>query len=236
MPPPRHFRLTYSGVFGSAASPVEEWSMGVSLIATPGSTYDRTQLGLHVNELYPLWATHFASIVTSQAVLTRARLSLIDANGKTERDAGGAYLHADKAGSTPGTGTGPIPLSVSLAMSLHSDMAGAIGRGRFFLPTPTLALDSNGRFQVAAQTQRANALKAFVDALNTYADGTGEFPAGAGFVGRVCVASGGSAVSATPPALYPVTRVSVGRVPDTQRRRRGDLLEERVEVAVAASA
>lgn len=234
MPAPRHFRLTFTGVFGAAAAPVEEWSMGVSLIAVPDGTYSQEGLKSAVGALGPLWGSHVASYASTQARHTNTTLALVGVDGKYERNAAGAYQRAELATDVAGVSTTLVPLQIALAVSLHSNYDGPTGRGRFYVPTPGIAVQADGTYADTTAANAASAMKGFVDAINAaVAGGGGTWGAPDSPIGRVCVASGGSIVKGLAPALHPVTRVSVGEVPDTQRRRRSDLLELRKFASVA---
>lgn len=232
MPAPRHFRITYSGVFGTPASPIEEWSMGLSAIAIPTGDYPLSYIQGAANAVAPLWGTHLGSIVSGITSLTRTRVSLIGPDGKTERTPEGAYAHADNMTTFGGAGSTILPLQTAAVVSLESAFEGPTGRGRFYLPGPSGTVGNDGLWAAATQTAQLNAAEAFVNAINAALEGESWGINDPNF-GRLCVASGGSALQGLSPALRPVTRVGVGRVPDTQRRRRGDLLEQKVFRAVA---
>lgn len=227
MPAPRHFRLTYSGVFGSIASPAEEWSMGLSLIAVPDGTYTVEGLQAAANALQPHWSTHIGAAVSGACFLTRTRMSLIGPDGKTERTAAGQYLHADNMTTYGGMSSHTIPTQIAGVVSLESAYDGPTGRGRFYVPVPAGTVDGSGLWDTTSQAAWRDRAKAFVDAINATVQGQA-WGAPDSAYGRVCVASGGSAVKGLAPALHPVERVGYGRVPDTQRRRRNDLLEQKV--------
>lgn len=221
MPAPAHLRLTFSGVFGSVASPTEEWSINFSAAKGGGADITLSQLAPLATSLRTAWQTHMPPRTATGTILTRVRVAGIGANGLVQRDASGAYLQGDDVVGGQGSGVSSMPLQIALAVTLHSEAGGPTGRGRVYLPAPvTGALGADGRLSTTVRDGYNTSLKAFLDACNVSLNGTS---AGA----RIVVASGGSVTKGIPPALRPVTRISVGRVLDTQRRRRGKLPEER---------
>jgi len=119
-----------------------------------------------------------------------------------------------------------VPLQNTVVVTLHTAAAGPTGKGRFYIPTPVVGtLGQDGRMSTGARDAITTAAVGFIQAVNTAAN---LMDANS----KVVVASGGSITKGIPAALRTVTGVSVGRVVDTQRRRRADQLEERVRVAV----
>jgi len=119
----------------------------------------------------------------------------------------------------PGAGTlGPPTNQVTLCVSTTTAFTrGPAHRGRWYMPLPAMQpMEADGLLQAAQALDVANAAQVFVEAL---ADepGIDAFPSGGM---RVCVMSkvGSGATNL-------VTGVEVGRVLDTQRRRRNSLLE-----------
>lgn len=226
MPAPQHYRVTWSGVFGTLALPVEEWSMGLSLGPVDGSPFlTRADLEADLNAFSDAWVELQAG-VGNNCHLTETTLALVDATGHTPREASGAFIQAKGLGTAlSGTGTSGMPLQVALVISQHSLTAGATGRGRFYLPSPVPGtVASDGRMSVATRDAHLLRATAFCNAVQNLAVTNG--------YGTLVVASSGSASQGIAPGLRPVINVSVGRVLDTQRRRRGDLEEERLLAAV----
>lgn len=226
MPPPSHYRLQYSGVLGSVAVPLEEWSVNLSL-GTPGDPFmTQPNLKTLAEQLAPHWGTHVAPKLAANAVMTRCRVASVNGFGLTPRDVSGAYIQGDAPASTPGVSTPTLPFQVSLAISLHSDASGPTGRGRFYLPSPVLGPITDGLFSAANRDGIMANMKAFLDAIN------GTLAAGA-YGLSVVIASGGSPTKGLQPALHPVRQISVGRRPDIQRRRAGSLPESRTYSSLA---
>lgn len=105
-----------------------------------------------------------------------------------------------------------LPYEVSCAVTLHSNKRGPRGRGRLYLPPfATSAMDPLGVFQTGTVTTMGAAIGDLIEAVqgSTY-----------GYDALV--------VSMREKVLNSVTSVSVGKVPDSQRRRRRNQDEARV--------
>jgi hypothetical protein len=226
MPPPLHTRVTFSGTFGAVSSPVEVWQFNLNFGTE--RTHDQVQPTLeNYSDLRAAWVTHIAPVMTSDIHLTRVRHALVGDDGRVRRDSAGGYIQTDTNGDWSGTvaTTAAIrmPLQTSLVVSLQSAKAGAVGKGRFFLPWPATTLDADYRIGSALAAQYSQRFRDFVDDCVSAV----HYP--------LVVASGGSALTGDPAGLYPVTSVRVGRVPDTMRSRRSHLLEGYASVALNQS-
>lgn len=214
MPLPPFDMLTFSGVFGAAASPFEDWSWTVKLEGgTPNTVNNEAAWAFAARERY---ATHLAPLFGSEIVLMRTRFSRHAAGGLVERNADGGYVQGDDDTQVPGTATSFVryPLQTACVVSLVTPRAGASGKGRCFLPFTSHALSSDYRLTTTNQGAIAAQFKAFLDSI------------AAGFTTRPVVASSKGFRS-------PVTAIRVGRTLDTQRSRRTDLLEGYDERALA---
>jgi hypothetical protein len=151
-------------------------------------------------------------------------VSRIGENGRTQKDASGAYQHADaNQVSQPGAVTGaPYPPQVTLAVSWGTALQDLCGRGRVFLPMPAIALEADLRISDAQALGLANRGRSFLNAIRAITE-----PAG---MGVPVIASQGSAARAIPAANRIITTVSAGRTFDTMRSRRSSLDEARVSV------
>lgn len=110
-----------------------------------------------------------------------------------------------------GTGAGGIPNQVSIVATLLTGAPGRSRRGRIYLPVNNGAgFTANGRLTVANTVILADAVAAWFGAINSVASGR--------YV---------KVFSPTTGTANTVTQVSVGDVADTQRSRRGDLVESR---------
>jgi hypothetical protein len=123
------------------------------------------------------------------------------------------------AGSVAGA---PPPNQICMAVSLTTGRdRGYAHRGRFYLPLPVHSLGTDGLVLSADAQNVANQAKIFLEALSDTPGIDGlQSP-------NVVVMS-----SANTGATYKITGVEVGRVLDTQRRRRAELKESYVSAVV----
>jgi hypothetical protein len=211
---PARNRYTFSGIFGTVAAPVEIWS--ISLSTGPEVFADKAGREARALAAKNVWSTKVNPHMRTTTILTRVRVAQLLEGNKGSTDANGAYNQGDWVGSQVG-GTASatqVPLQTAMAVSLHSARAGATGKGRFFLPWPAFAIESDFRLAVASQTTLNTAMKDFLDGLNALV-------VAPGVQDDIVVASSKGYVSR-------VIQVSVGRVPDTMRSRRSALLEQPV--------
>lgn len=120
----------------------------------------------------------------------------------------------------PGVGTSvPLPHEVAVCVSIKTVGVGRRRRGRFYLPPPDNSrLTVHGRWVPAFQSGLVTALEDYLDAHTN---------------GVHTISS--SILSKADQLLRPVVEVSVGDVPDSQRRRRDALQEVRVKAQVTPS-
>lgn len=176
------------------------------------------------NDLEIFWAN---ANVSNRAFLRGVKFALIGSDGKYT-DA----PHERPIGGVTGTaGTGNVVQhgnQVAVAVTLHS--TGDLGRvkGRFYLPMPSVALGTDGRMTEANRDTIETAAQTFVNNINN--------EPGIDLLNlRVVIASSGrhndNGTVKFPPKNWTVNAVSVGRVLDTQRRRRNKLNELRGTVS-----
>lgn len=140
----------------------------------------------------------------------------------------GKYLDATTnvytyAAPNAGTAVTNFPNQVSAVVSTTTGLArGRAHIGRWFLPGIACAVDAaTGLLTVAQVTTFANASAAFIGALNDTAVVLGVDQLRAAVMSNL-----GAGVD------HDITGVRVGRVPDTQRRRRNKIVEAPVAAAV----
>lgn len=198
-----HYRLTAKG-----SLPGESFNFGLHVSGSAGDAGGAA--AAFATALTAMWTDatdglqgHYANEVSID-VAHAAELS--DLTGR-QVDA------ADVDTALPGTsGAEMLPHEVAVAVSTRGAAANRKDRGRFYLPPPIVSDVTNGRFGGAVTTRFANAAAILINSLQ-----------GAAF---------------TPVILHPdhtdtaITSVSVGDVPDVQRRRRNKLIEVRDIVGV----
>lgn len=121
---------------------------------------------------------------------------------------------ADVAVNLPGTSAeDSLPPQCAVVVSLRTELANRAGRGRFYLPAPAVNAVTAGRFTAAIQQNFVNAMTRMFAAL----DGGGITPV---------------LFSRTTFQNTTITSFNIGDVFDTQRRRRNQLVEQRISGTV----
>lgn len=211
----QHVRVAFNGTIGLT----ERWSTGFSLTVRPNVGVGLVEVVLGLNEiaegvrslLGPLWGTGgfaglFGAVVRLESTTTR----LIDEDGRTL--ANGEYVGA----ALVGTGTVDHPPQTCMVASLRTLLPGPRGRGRMYWPATGAPMAGDGvHIDAAPVTSLLTGVRNLISQVNGL-----EPPDG--WIGthevRVMSAAGDGASSL-------VTRVEVGNVFDTQRRRTEDLAE-----------
>lgn len=225
MPKPAHLRITWSGVYGTAAAPLEQWSFSLS---TGGSLTGLSEAGAdaYAESMKDLWDAWVKGRQNADVVLTKVRAASIDA-GDAEHPGGLQFRNADGsfdgygkwdgelAGTHPG-GT-KYPTQCCVVVSLITARAGASGKGRLFLPVPAMALGADHRLSAADASSIRDDFKQLINAYNDLAS---DEPI---------------AVVSTKGHVSEVTGVRVGRVIDTHRSRRTDMREDYLTTTLDAA-
>jgi len=212
---PLAHRTTKVTIFGTSMQGTEEWSTGFHLGGQSADVEPPTEAGAAV--IAAAWKTFWqtnAVSVSSKWQFTGVKLATLDLDGTAY---GNEQVYHYEA--TPASGAGVIhwPAQVALVATLLSDVPrGLASKGRMYLPGIASSLTDAGKLSNTTVSAVATNLKAFFDDINT----NFELP------GVATIASRGS----KPPLIGdPVTRtvqsIRIGDVPDTQRRRRNQLVE-----------
>lgn len=123
-----------------------------------------------------------------------------------------------------GGSSGRVPNQISLVVTLLTNVSrGPASKGRFYLPMPNLPMDNEEGLYLQANVDQVR------DVTKTFLESIADVP-GADFVGSAEPAVMSRKDGA--PASREVKQVSVGRAPDTQRRRRRNLKENYRNTAV----
>lgn len=141
--------------------------------------------------------------------------------GSSNVEATAAQWYMWPVASRPKGGAGTsLPYEVSMCVTLLTDTRGARGRGRFYLPPlGTAAMGAKGRYSSMIPGMIAQDIDAFFEAMRT------AHPALRPVV-----------VSQAAGQLHQITSISVGDVPDSQRRRRNAQSETRAQSGLTAYA
>lgn len=160
--------------------------------------------------------------VSSQAELQWAKLYPIGADGRAipaPPYATGTPCELNWTSSIPvgGSSAQQLPLQISGVISHRTAQIGRPGRGRMYVPALTVdAVNHDSTFKTTWQTTAANVQCNTLEALQIDAG------IGGGFWTYPIVTGGNWTKYAI------INQVSVGNIPDTQRRRRRALVETRV--------
>lgn len=202
-----HLYLQWGGKLPGA----EQWSCGLrfSPVATgPWPPEDAAGLIAAAATAVQTYHTSANTQIHSTCKLSFVKLNAIDADGTYSLDTTNQVVLADIAGA--GASAQP-PNQIALAITAETGFSrGPAHRGRFYLPMPAIAVAADGMVAAATITAIKGTSTTFLTALNAISTKY-----------KVAVHSR----KAGAPAQRLVTSFSVGRVLDTQRRRRRSLVE-----------
>lgn len=208
-----YLRVVWNGTIGTA----EEFSVGASyVIDSPWVDWSQEDAEEVVDALLaiPVPATLLACFGANTRV-TGIRFEGHEDNGKISGAAMGTY--AEPQGGTAIRATHPP--QTALVLSMKSSTPGQSGRGRLYWPAMGCELDSDFRLYNPSPLAIAEAFATYLQTVSeAIQNNAGVFPWTAV---RLAVASPSKGTQA------PVSRLEVGDVLDTQRRRRSGLVEVR---------
>lgn len=222
MPVPRHVRISFRGRLNNTP---EIWSHSHNLNRPAAAVgFDLTHINL--DDLAAAWTTMAATCLDSFVHLTDVRVYAIGTNGRMEGNP--HYREYATADEPKGGGSGQaFPPQIALCVTTEAPNRGPARFGRYYLPLPAVSLESDLRISEARATQILGAQRTFLLALRD-AYGT---PAAPDVIDlppvNVSTLGGGGAGS-----QQNITRVRVGRVLDTIRRRRNAMDEAYTTVAL----
>lgn len=177
----------------------------------------------HIKDAIAAWHTHASTSINAACKLAWVKANVVDMAGHYKDPTTIEYFWP-----TPLAGVGSSisqhPNQVTLAVSLTTDVdRGPAHRGRFYMPMPSFTLDTvNGTLTAAMALGVAGRAKVLIEALADTPGLDNLWPF------KILVMSKKPSF----PATHVVTGVEVGRVMDTQRRRRANQLEDWQRVAV----
>ena len=225
MPYRPHTLASFRGVLGATvASAVEGWSFGIRFGAEDSAVGGGPVPTQNLADSF--LATASALIVDaamrfqSTTWLQECRLYSIGADGRATAE----VTIADQAGVKGIFGSGHLPWQNSMVVTLQADGLGKGKYGRIYLPPQAQEITADGGVNstiIASQTLR---LGTFFSALADDANMPVQY---------LPVVVGRTGVSGT---LRTVRHIKVGRVMDTQRRRRRSLDETRIEATLYSEA
>jgi len=187
------------------------------LMSGPNPGGDIWNASVHSNSAQALAAVHgqFVTAITNfwgaatEAIFPSGERVTSLSTTQLDPNTGKNVARAESVVSFVGTGAGnAISPRVSIVISLVTALPTRAGRGRLYLPAPTLAqMDANGALLAAAQTTLSTNFAAFVTAMHSIAP---------------IVVYHGITTPGGPnpvPSGTEVTSVKVGSILGTQRRR-----------------
>lgn len=206
--------------WGGSMAGGDEWSCSVMLAgmsADPTVPENADGFKLPLSDWFLRDSTHIATSTT----LDYVKFNLIDkATGRYSNPSESFTSLYTPPFGWPHDAVFAVPNQLTQCVTIHSDLSRGRGsKGRFYPPTnmrgsTTNAFGTDGRNSVYATQAMADSAQELLSEINSAAEGF-----------RVCVWSqAGQGARA-------VDRVSVGRVIDTQRRRRNSLDEGRLFAA-----
>lgn len=212
--PLTHVRL--EGTLGTTTVDSEVWSFGfyVSGALLPEG-YDVALPGIwDAAAAYILGASSPEATFSPDVFLTEVMAASVQADGRLQAGYYSRYAEARVQGTSSARG----PWQVCSAVTLD---AGKPAAGRFnrFYPPPQSQAVTGGIITAATALARANAARTLVNAVASALEAVGTD------------AHDGVVASERFGSNRAIADVKVGRVPDTQRRRRNNLLEEYASVA-----
>lgn len=207
--------------FGGNLYGAETWTMTLRL-TPPAAIGDQAAWQAACNAVHAKINTWWVSGVSGAgATFLWTKLNEIKIDGKYAQPY--TIRKDNTAAQTPGSASN-YPPQVSLVATLETGVTrGNACRGRMFFPIPRGGIGQDGRISAAAASEFAGQVKTLLDDINSVDPDM-----------RVHVMSPGG-IKDTAGRQRIVTGVSVGRVLDTMRSRRAQLLEERTAVALAAA-
>lgn len=215
-------RVTISGnCYGGA----EIWSTGFYVGSVGADVSNPTQA--FADAIRTAWTAFWGSAtsyVSSNFKVDNVKVAQVGTDGKTSLS---NVIYAPYGTALAGTASSPIlPPQIALVASLENAGArGLAAKGRMYLPGIAATLTTTGQISTTNASTIAANMKTFLDAVNAAAP-TGEKVILASQGRRTKNADGSYSVVPGTAVNALVTRVRVGTVYDTQRRRRNAMVEQ----------
>lgn len=204
MPYQDHLKITASGILGSVATPIDEFSYSINMSYKFIDTFANWETA--IKDALVAFHGRAGTMICSQAILRQVKIAHVGVDGKYVGAGPLATYAVNQAGNAPWVG---LPYQCALAVSLGAQGDTRRAKGRFYLPLPcTPAGDVTNTIPLASQNSIADSVKTLFDTLNDAVSPTD----------RVVVASGID-------GNHEVTTIRVGNVVDTIRSRRNQTPE-----------
>lgn len=223
MPYQEHTLLTFHGVLGASAAAEQTWSIGIRFPADAafwvgyiGGGGDPATDAIPAL-VSPFTANFTADQFSDSVWLTYAKMAVIGADGSY---VSGPWVNPIQPGSAYGSSEIHLPFQDSIAVTFHHLGLGHGNYGRVYLPPMGLTPAPDGLISTSEQTALAEKANDWIVSTNTVLGDTLDAP------GPVSI------MSRTAATAKAVNETAVGRVIDTQRRRRDKLVEGLVYTVV----
>jgi hypothetical protein len=207
-----HWHVQFTGQLGPNNAPIEQWSINLN-IAPVGAHNPLLEAVPDVvaGNCANAMAAWIAQAQVAPAVsFEQCKIYQIGADGKAVT----VPVLGLTALARGQSGVAAHPWQLSLVVTLDAARGLGPGRtGRIYMPPQCLSIDESDQITQTAVNNAASNAATFLDAINTaFTD-----------LGTLCIASAlGTGTN------YPVESIRVGRVYDTQRRRRRSTVENYV--------
>lgn len=196
--------------WGGSLPGSEQWSCGMRLAWVGSGSPSMTSADLTAMETaVQNFHTAGGASISPRAKLTEVKMNLIGTDGRYINPTTNVVYPAN----IPGGGTDSLtpPNQIAWAVSLLTAVGrGPAHKGRFYVPLPTVPIGTDGEISTSLRDPLKTAATAFLAAVNAV---------NANWQAAVFSRKSGAA------AHRLITTVQVGRVLDTQRRRRRSLAE-----------
>lgn len=215
-------RVTFSGKMWGGQ---EEWSTGLFLGQKNADSAPPTEAA--AAKLAASFKTLFTAgnmKISNAYTFTQVKLASLGQDGKTILDE--VVYGAPIGGATGLATTNFHPSQCSLVVTLASERPrGKAAKGRMFLPGTAVPIEGSGRIPSADRENMSNLLKTFFDSMRNDIDLPGQ---------PILAAQGEGLLGALQAQNDWVTKIRLGDVVDTQRRRRNGISEQYTEKLLVA--
>lgn len=237
------FRWVFNLTPTSGPAEIAVFGLHATRIHFSGNTVDwPSDLEAMADKLVLQWVNNWGPLEANfpaDVALSHADAYLIGADGKA---AAKGSAPASNHGGWQGQSSSALPFQCSLAISTAAFSAGSFTadrqnkQGRFYLPplAPNV-LSSDGRLIVARQTDIETAVDGFLNGVQGAAYPGTTVPQSDDYANLVIYSTQTGRAPRAQGVTFDLTDFRVGRVVDTQRRRRNKLAEEYVAGTVAHS-
>lgn len=228
--PELHHKVT---VYGDAYNGSEQWSFGWRMRAVSGDNAAAQARADAIGPAVSAYWTHAASPkFMGTHRLQGVKVAAIQPDGTyPDGHVAGEVFFANIPGPENPAPPAFIAPQSSLCITLMTAVPrGLASRGRFFLPPMNVAIGTDGLVEEVYRDAAVTAVQSFLTAVNNAEAGNADiaiFSRGVGVKTFNPVTEKIEWTYPNPGAVNNVTRVEVGKVLDTQRRRRRSLVEAR---------